>query len=143
MTELTNEQVHKRVSSILHITVGIDNVWEPTTDEISAIVNSFTAALNESTDGLSVAATRNGIEVNRISVPADVPAILHITVGIDNVWEPTDEEIQELKHLFQEALESDSDLPIVATRNGVSATVVGLEDHQDDMFDMFPFGAEE
>lgn len=50
-------------------------------------------------------------------------SILHLSVGIQDVWEPTPEEIQSIAELFLQA-DSDPQGGIVATRYGVETTEV-------------------
>lgn len=54
-------------------------------------------------------------------------AILHITAGVQGEWEPTEAELGELVKLFNSALDTGEDVAVVATRLGVNATVVHLE----------------
>jgi hypothetical protein len=50
-------------------------------------------------------------------------SILHAQVGIDNVWEPTDTELDEVTTLFLES-EEDPAGAVIATRNGVNVSEV-------------------
>ena len=50
-------------------------------------------------------------------------AILHITAGIDDVWEPTDEEMDAIASMFIQA-DEDPHGAVVVTRTGVMATEV-------------------
>lgn len=52
--------------------------------------------------------------------------ILHVVVGIDDIWEPSDQELEDVCQLFVTALE-DPKGGVVATRTGVTAYVIGMK----------------
>ena len=62
------------------------------------------------------ASTRN------IKLPNRDGGILHITAGISNEWEPSDDEIRELTQLFVTA--SNSQDSIICTRHGIKAEFI-------------------
>lgn len=49
------------VKGILHVTVGIDGIWEPTDDELNDIAKLFTAAKEDPAGAVVV--TRTGIKL--------------------------------------------------------------------------------
>lgn len=48
--------------------------------------------------------------------------ILHVTAGLENLWEPTPEEMDQITLLFQTAMEHPGS--VVVTRNGISVEVI-------------------
>lgn len=57
----------------------------------------------------------------------NVQSILHVTVGIPGVWEPTDEELNLVHDMFTDALDNPKG-SVVTTRSGVTTCVLPLDD---------------
>lgn len=55
----TITEARKRTRSILHVTVGIPGVWEPTSEELDAVAKLFQDALTDPVG--AVIATRTGV----------------------------------------------------------------------------------
>lgn len=53
-------------------------------------------------------------------------SILHVTVGIPGQWEPTAEELEDIKNLFESTLD-DPKGTVVATRTGIDARVLPIQ----------------
>jgi intein/homing endonuclease len=69
LIESTVTNARRRTRSILHITAGLDNLWEPTEDELEAISGLFIQA-DEDPVG-AVVTTRTGVETNEVKAGAD------------------------------------------------------------------------
>lgn len=53
--------------------------------------------------------------------------IIHVTAGIDGVWEPTEDELADIAKMFADAYAlAESQQPIVATRTGIHVVVVDI-----------------
>lgn len=65
----TMAHARRRVAPILHIKMGIDNVWEPTPDEISNVAGMFIQADQDPVGAM--VATRTGIDVNEVRSGTD------------------------------------------------------------------------
>jgi hypothetical protein len=69
LIESTVTNARRRTRSILHITAGLDNLWEPTEEELEAISGLFIQA-DEDPVG-AVVTTRTGVETNEVKAGAD------------------------------------------------------------------------
>jgi len=62
--------VRRRTRSILLLTAGIDESWEPTDEEVASLVNMFQQADEDPAGG--VIGVRNGVEVSEVRDPGNV-----------------------------------------------------------------------
>jgi hypothetical protein len=69
LIESTVTNARRRTRSILHVTAGLDNLWEPTEEELEAISGLFIQA-DEDPVG-AVVTTRTGVETNEVKAGAD------------------------------------------------------------------------
>jgi hypothetical protein len=69
LIESTVTNARRRTRSILHITAGLENLWEPTEEELEAISGLFIQA-DEDPVG-AVVTTRTGVETNEVRAGAD------------------------------------------------------------------------
>ena len=69
LIESTVTNARRRTRSILHVTAGLDNMWEPTEEELEAISGLFIQA-DEDPVG-AVVTTRTGVETNEVKAGAD------------------------------------------------------------------------
>jgi hypothetical protein len=69
LIESTVTNARRRTRSILHITAGLENMWEPTEEELEAISGLFIQA-DEDPVG-AVVTTRTGVETNEVKAGAD------------------------------------------------------------------------
>ncbi|KKN64631.1 hypothetical protein LCGC14_0489610 [marine sediment metagenome] len=69
LIESTVTNARRRTRSILHVTAGLDNMWEPTEDELEAISGLFIQA-DEDPVG-AVVTTRTGVETNEVKAGMD------------------------------------------------------------------------
>lgn len=53
--------------------------------------------------------------------------ILVINAGLDGVWEPSKKELKKLTKLFAKALEDTNVSSVVAVRDGVKVSLLGVE----------------
>lgn len=60
----TMSAARRRTRAILHITAGLDNIWEPTSEELESIASMFIQA-DEDPNG-SVIVTRTGVTANEV-----------------------------------------------------------------------------
>lgn len=65
----TMAHARRRVAPIMHVKMGIDNVWEPTPDEISNVAGMFIQADQDPVG--AIVATRTGIDVNEVRTGTD------------------------------------------------------------------------
>lgn len=65
----TMSHARRRVAPILHIKMGIDNIWEPTPDEISNVAGMFIQADQDPVGAM--VATRTGIDVSEVRSGTD------------------------------------------------------------------------
>lgn len=65
----TMSHARRRVAPIMHIKMGIDNVWEPTPDEISNVAGMFIQADQDPVGAM--VATRTGIDVSEVRSGTD------------------------------------------------------------------------
>jgi len=135
MSDESLTKVQHRVSSILHVQVGESGVWEPTTDQLDALVSQFVSAVNTNV-ALAVVATRKGVTAQCIHIPDTDAAILHVEAGAPG-WEPLPSELKDLTDLFEKAATSDGSIAVVATRTGVTAHVVDLSNPDSEAFPEF------
>jgi hypothetical protein len=69
LIESTVTNARRRTRSILHVTAGMENLWEPTEDELEAISGLFIQA-DEDPVG-AVVTTRTGVETSEVKAGAD------------------------------------------------------------------------
>ena len=69
LVESTVTNARRRTRAITHISAGLENIWEPTEEEIHAIAGLFIQA-DEDPVG-AVVATRTGVETNEVKSGAD------------------------------------------------------------------------
>lgn len=69
LIESTVTNARRRTRSILHVTAGLDNMWEPTEEELEAISGLFIQA-DEDPVG-AVVTTRTGVETNEVKAGMD------------------------------------------------------------------------
>ncbi len=96
--ELTN------VRSLLHVTVGIENEWVPTQEELEEVLRMFSTT---DPSGDVVIATRTGIKAQVLPPQDDCKLVVSAPVVVRN---PTDEELEEIIKVFK-----DNDHPITCT----------------------------
>lgn len=137
MSDNSGSEAKHRVSSILHVEVGVPGKWEPTTTELADFVTKFASAADSGKD-ISVVATRNGVVAKRIPVPDTDAAILHIEAG-SSAWLPDPTELKDLKDMFESAITDEGPTAVVATRTDVTAHFIDLSDNASDEFSDFPF----
>jgi hypothetical protein len=65
----TISNARRRTRSILHLTVGIDEKWEPTPEQLNEVIEAFQTTEEDPVG--AVIATRSGIEANEIRSGAD------------------------------------------------------------------------
>lgn len=74
---------------------------------------------------------RSGLENSGCNIFIRIPTrdngtdIVHVTVGIPGVWEPTEEELQDVVTVFTSALQDTKS--VVVTRVGIKAKVLHIK----------------